>query len=204
MGYKWQNEREKLQKLIIEDNISYEEIGRMYGCSGNNIKKQAKKLGILLPNRRKINDCETFNKQEHRCLYCNELLNTRRKYCNNICQSKYEEKLYIKEWKLGLQSGHDVRYKISPYIRRYLLTKNNYSCELCGCNLKNPYSGLSILQIHHIDGDASNTEENNLQVLCPNCHAMTDNFGSMNTSSTREYRKEDYSKIENNIKTSLA
>ena len=33
---------------------------------------------------------------------------------------------------------------------------------------------------------------------------MTDNFGSMNTSSTREYRKEDYSKIENNIKTSLA
>ena len=44
----------------------------------------------------------------------------------------------------------------------------------------NPYTGLSILQIHHIDGDATNNKEQNLQVLCPNHHAMTEHFGSRN------------------------
>lgn len=52
----------------------------------------------------------------------------------------------------------------------------------------NNESGLSILQIHHIDGDATNNKEQNLQVLCPNHHAMTEHFGSRNKNSTRKYR----------------
>lgn len=31
-------------------------------------------------------------------------------------------------------------------------------------------------------------EEENLQVLCPNHHAMTEHFGSRNKNSTRRYR----------------
>lgn len=61
---------------------------------------------------------------------------------------------------------------LSAHIRRYLLEKAN----------------LSILQIHHIDGDATNNKEENLQVLCPNHHAMTEHFGSRNKNSTRRYR----------------
>lgn len=51
---KWDSEKENLQKLILEDNISYEEIGRRYGCSGTNIKKVAKKLNIQLPQRKNL------------------------------------------------------------------------------------------------------------------------------------------------------
>ena len=40
MASKWELEKENLQKYIIEDKLSYEEIGRMYGCTGANIKKQ--------------------------------------------------------------------------------------------------------------------------------------------------------------------
>ena len=36
------------------------------------------------------------------------------------------------------------------------------------------------LELHHIDGDKSNNNLNNLQLLCPNCHSYTDNFGSKN------------------------
>lgn len=36
---KWDDEIENLKKLVFEDKISYEEIGRMYNCTGNNIKK---------------------------------------------------------------------------------------------------------------------------------------------------------------------
>lgn len=43
---------------------------------------------------------------------------------------------------------------LSNHIRKYLLDKTNYTCEIpgCGCNFINPYTGLSILQIHHIAG----------------------------------------------------
>ena len=200
MKSKWESEKETLQRLIVEEKVSYEEIGRRYNCSGANIKKVALRLGIELVPRRSINDKETFNKKEHKCLCCGKLLDTNRKYCDSNCQKKYASDLYIKRWKEGLEKGYDARYKISTYVRSYILEKNNYTCEKCGCNLINPYTGLSILQIHHINGDASNASESNLQLLCPNCHAMTENFGSRNDSSVREHRKEDYKKFESSIK----
>ena len=38
--------KEELEKLILDEKLSYEEIGRDYGVSGSGIKKKAKKLGI--------------------------------------------------------------------------------------------------------------------------------------------------------------
>lgn len=71
MNSKWESEKENLIKLIIEDKISYEEIGRRYGCTGSNIKKVAKRLGIELIQRRTINPSETFNKKEIKyCINC--------------------------------------------------------------------------------------------------------------------------------------
>ena len=32
------------------------------------------------------------------------------------------------------------------------------------------------LEVHHVDGDRLNNELTNLQLLCPNCHAQTDNY----------------------------
>lgn len=46
MATKWEPEKENLIHLIIEEKVSYEEIGRKYGCTGANIKKVAKRLGI--------------------------------------------------------------------------------------------------------------------------------------------------------------
>ena len=51
----------ELSKLILEQNKSYEAIGRIYGVSGNAIKKAAKSLGISLSPRRKINENENFS-----------------------------------------------------------------------------------------------------------------------------------------------
>lgn len=39
---------------------------------------------------------------------------------------------------------------------------------------------MSVLQIHHIDGNHYNNEESNLQLLCPNCHSLTPTFGALN------------------------
>ena len=34
--------------------------------------------------------------------------------------------------------------------------------------------------VHHIDGNSLNNIESNLQLLCPNSHSLTENFGSRN------------------------
>lgn len=57
---KWESEKEELERLINIEKVSYEEIGRRYGCSGANIKKQAQAVGIILPQRRSINPEEKF------------------------------------------------------------------------------------------------------------------------------------------------
>lgn len=36
------------------------------------------------------------------------------------------------------------------------------------------------LELHHIDGDNSNNSLSNLTILCPNCHALTDNYRGKN------------------------
>lgn len=39
----WLNEKDNLRKYIQDDRLSYEAIGRIYNCSGNAVKKAAKK-----------------------------------------------------------------------------------------------------------------------------------------------------------------
>ena len=55
---KWINEKETLFNFVYVENKSYEEIGRFYGCSSQNIRKVLKKLGFDLPKRRIINEKE--------------------------------------------------------------------------------------------------------------------------------------------------
>ena len=34
----------------------------------------------------------------------------------------------------------------------------------------------SLTEVHHVDGDRTNNEVDNLQLLCCNCHALTENW----------------------------
>lgn len=111
-------------------------------------------------------------------------------FCSHECQLDYRYKVFIEKWKNGTENGLKGEYQLSSYIKRYIFEKNNFSCEKCGCNLINPKSGNSILEIHHIDGDYSNNKEENLQLLCPNCHAMTDNYKHNNTYGRKKRKKD--------------
>lgn len=183
--------KEELEKLILVDKLSYKKIGELLSCSDSYVRKLAKKMNIELPKRRKINESESFNKgkklKPRHCINCgNELLSTQRKYCCNECQSSYERKEYIKRWKAGEESGMKGRTGISKYIRDYLLEKYNNKCQICGWSGFNKYSYTYPLHVHHIDGDATNNKEGNLQLLCPNCHSLTENYGNLNDNCTRK------------------
>lgn len=127
------------------------------------------------------------------CLNCGKELigdKKRNKYCCQQCQLDYQYKQYIERWKNGQESGRKGKYEVSNHIRRYLFEKYNNSCQKCGWNKINLITGNIPLQIHHIDGDCLNNSEDNLELLCPNCHSLTDTYGNLNSESSRVYRKQ--------------
>lgn len=196
----WSAEKSNLEKFIFEDKKSYEEIGRYYGCSGNNVRKQAKKLGLELPQRRKINQSEHFNKGSHlvefpKCLNCGkELGRSGAKFCNNKCQNDYYYKEWVKSWKEGNESGLSGEYGISNYLKRYIFEKYDCKCAKCGWAEVNPYTGKVPLEIDHIDGDYTNNSEENLILLCPNHHALTSTYKGANVGHGRKNRSKYYKK----------
>ena len=56
-----------------------------------------------------------------------------------------------------------------------------HRCERCGETrwLEEPIP----LEVHHIDGDSLNNEMDNLKLLCPNCHALTENYRGKNINT---------------------
>ena len=57
----WDNEIEKLKDYVFTQKLSYEEIGRIYNCTGGNIKKVMQRRGIELPIRSKNAGKEPIN-----------------------------------------------------------------------------------------------------------------------------------------------
>ena len=49
-------------------------------------------------------------------------------------------------------------------------------CSRCGCHLHAEDNKYSICELHHIDGNNHNHHFDNLDILCPNCHALTKNY----------------------------
>lgn len=64
---------------------------------------------------------------------------------------------------------------------RNRLIREGYKEEKCECCGLIEWLGKKIpLQLHHKDGNELNNSLENLQILCPNCHAQTDNWCSKN------------------------
>lgn len=82
---------------------------------------------------------------------------------------------------------------ISQHIRRYLLEKFNGSCSKCGWNKINVFSNTLPLEIEHIDGNYQNNKEENLDLLCPNCHSLTPTYKGANRGQGRSTRRKDNS-----------
>ena len=74
----------------------------------------------------------------------------------------------------------DSTFINSNNLRKRILKEQikEHKCERCGnslwLNQKIP------LELHHINGDRHDNRIENLQLLCPNCHALTDNYRGRN------------------------
>ena len=62
-------------------------------------------------------------------------------------------------------------------------------CTECSWNGKE-----LVLELEHIDGNAMNNKEENLSLLCPNCHSQTPTYKGRNVGNGRHWRRERYAK----------
>lgn len=191
----WKDEKEKLEDLILVEEKSYDEIGSFYGCTGSNIRKVAKRLGISLPQRRTINENETFNKgvtkhSKCKCLNCGkEFISYREstnKFCSRNCCSEYRVKQKYEDYIL-----HPEEYKgknIGKWVKKHILVEQDNKCAICGCEPE--WNGKPLVFIlDHIDGHANNNNRENLRLVCPNCDSQLDTYKSKNKNSDRVYYK---------------
>ena len=83
-------------------------------------------------------------------------------------------------------------YQISMHIKTYLFKKYDNKCSKCGWSQINPYTNSIPLEIEHIDGNYRNNKEENLRLLCPNCHSLTETYKGANIHKGRKSRNRYY------------
>jgi len=105
---------------------------------------------------------------------------------------------FIKKAKLRFED-EEARFGAGLFIpptsrkAKFLLIRlRGPKCEKCNWSGTHPVTGRTIIQLDHINGDAANNHISNLRLLCPNCHAMTPTFGSLNNGNGRKERRDQY------------
>jgi predicted nucleic acid-binding Zn ribbon protein len=175
----------------------------MYNMVNISKMNKCKNCSVDIPNGRKFcgSSCAaTYNnkiypkrtqgRKKPKCLGCGNEIDGRynRKYCSNKCQGEIKGIKLLQNWLEG--KAHHTKNGIASFQRKYLLEKHNYKCSECGWGETNQYSGLTSLEIDHIDGNAYNNDINNLKVLCPNCHSLTKTYKNIGSrTSARTWRK---------------
>lgn len=162
-----------------------------------------KQCGNIIPYKKGVEykifcniKCSSLHSQKEEnssvCLACNApILSKYRKqtYCNNECQAKHSSMKAIEKWKNGEVPGYTGKQKLlKRSIRKYLFETRGTACSICGWDERHPDDDSILTEIDHIDGNAENCSEENLRILCPNCHSKTSTHRARNKNGTRSTR----------------
>lgn len=138
--------------------------------------KSCPNCGVQLPYEKHNNkycsrSCATiYNKSnnvrlnhDEDCANCGSIKETRH---NKYCDACIAEGVYNKPTLENIKS---------PYgLRSYLRRTREHKCTNCGIT---EWNGKHItLEVHHVDGNPNHNTEENLKLLCPNCHSLTKTY----------------------------
>lgn len=143
--------------LAVKESFSYSEVCRKLGLvpKGGNINTIKKKITLLNL------DCGHFKSNGwSKGLTIIECPSLKRKSIDDILVENSSTK--------------------SSTVKNRLINDGikEEKCEICGNTI---WNGKKIpLEIHHINGNHTDNRLINLQIICPNCHAQTENFCSKN------------------------
>jgi hypothetical protein len=125
-----------------------------------------------------------IKKEDKFCKNCNKKLDYQKSFCCNDCQGEHKRKENFKK----IENGNTTLYHKN--YRNYLIDKYGEKCMKCNWSETHPITGKVPVQMNHKDGNSENNSLDNLELLCPNCHSLTPNYGSLNTGNGRTKRQE--------------
>lgn len=140
---------------IVKNSLSYAEVIRKLGLkpAGGNydtIKRKIKELNLDVSHM----TGQLWNKGKH--VTCNK--------SQPLEQILVENSTFVSTNKLKKR-----------------LLKEHVKEEICeNCKLKEWCNNKIPLELHHINGNRHDNRVENIILLCPNCHALTDNYRGKN------------------------
>lgn len=94
-----------------------------------------------------------------------------------------------------ITAGLDIRRKTLDEAttdrtrKLYLLRTRPHRCENPACGVETWLGGPAPLEMDHVDGNSDNNTEENLRLLCPNCHALTPSAKGRNRGKGRTHQR---------------
>ena len=126
---------------------------------------------------------------EKTCPTCGLKSRRRGVYCSQTCVAKPKRDQKIKLWLEGNHNGMRGKTSTAYWIKQYMVETNGEKCMCCGWSERNPRTGKIPIEINHKDGNFMNNKIENLEILCPNCHSLTDNYKGANKKEGRPRNK---------------
>jgi len=84
-------------------------------------------------------------------------------------------------WNRGKITNPSFEYAGKGNHKGFLIAEKGHKCE--SCSLEEWMGKPIALELDHIDGDNKNNVKENLRLLCPNCHSITDTWRGRNIKS---------------------
>lgn len=144
--------------------------------------KQRKRMFCSMPCWLKFKKAKAVKQS---CATCGKPISSG-KSCRNVACIR---KAYIASWKAGKCSGSIRGGYVATAVKQYLFEKYNSKCSRCGWSEVNKTTGKIPLTVEHIDGNSNNSQEANLDLICPNCHSLTSTYGALNKGHGRKTRR---------------
>lgn len=80
--------------------------------------------------------------------------------------------------------------RISSHALKLKLIEEGLKAHRCEvCNRTHWNEKPIPIQLHHLDGNSTNNVFENLQIICPNCHAQTSNYCSKNRATPKKKQR---------------
>jgi HNH endonuclease len=92
-----------------------------------------------------------------------------------------------------------VDLKTDASRKAFLVRRHGRKCMMCSTTT---WNGMPVpIELDHIDGDSDNNSEENLRLLCPNCHAQTPTYKAKNKAngSSRGRRRREWKRSLNHV-----
>ncbi len=77
-------------------------------------------------------------------------------------------------WSKDKQLKNWSDYARVEHLKPHLILKRGHKCQCC--ELVEWQNNLIPLEVHHKNGNRTDNSEENLSLMCPNCHALTENW----------------------------